>query len=69
MTNIQNQLEELQNQIKQNDPETRFRFQSELHNLMNAMEKQGEVIPLSVKRLHEELLAESIEAQFDNLPI
>ncbi len=69
MTNIQTQLERLQLQIGQNNPDTRFRFQCQLHNLMTTMEKQGENIPQKTKRLHGELLAESFEAQFDNMPV
>ena len=69
MTNIQTQLERLQLQIGQTDPNTRFRFQSQLHNLMTTMANQGESIPLKTKRLHEELLFESLESQFDNMPV
>ena len=69
MTNVQTQLEQLQLQIGQNDPNTRFRFQPQLHNLITTMEKQGENIPQKTKRLHGELLAESIEALFDNMPV
>ena len=69
MTNIQTQLERLQLQIEQNDPNTRFRFQSQLHNLMTTMEKKGESIPQKTKRLHAELLAELFEEQFNNMPI
>lgn len=69
MTNIQTQLERLQLQIGQNDPSTRFRFQSQLHSLMTTMEKQGKSIPQKTKRLHGELLAEWFEAQFDNIPV
>ena len=69
MTNNQSQLERLQTQIGQDDPNTRFRFRPQLHSLMTTMEKQGENIPQKTKRLHGELLAEWIEAQFDNMPV
>ena len=69
MANIRTQLEQLQNQIEQSEPGTRHRFRHQLHNLMEAMERQGENIPPQIRGLHDELLAESIEAQFDNLPV
>ena len=69
MTNIQTQLEQLQLQIGQDDPNTRFRFRSQLHSIMTTMEKQGKNIPQKTKRLHGELLAEWIEARFDNMPV
>ncbi|SLN13643.1 hypothetical protein PEL8287_00547 [Roseovarius litorisediminis] len=69
MTNTQTQLERLHRQIEQETPEKRFRFQPKLHHLITTMNKKGEKIPARTKRLHEKLLEEAIEAQFDNMPV
>ena len=69
MTSIQTELEQLQSRIRQDKPETRYRFQPELRHLIGTMKKTGQKIPQKTKRLHDELLAEAIEAQFDNMPV
>lgn len=69
MTNLTTELARLEHQIGQCEGATRHRYQPQLRRMMERLRSEGEVIPSRTKRLHEQLLCEAIEAQFDNMPV
>lgn len=62
-------LDELVKEIESAQAEARLEFEARLARLIEDMEANGEGVPAAAKGLHEELVNEKIEAQFDNLPI
>ncbi len=56
-------------QIRQASSETRLKLQPELGQVLQELEQAGTAVPARLRNLHELLLEEAIEAQFDNLPI
>lgn len=69
MTNISTELDRLQHQIGQADTETRHKLEPQLRRMMERMRAEGHTIPARTKCLHEILLCEAIEAQFENVPV
>ena len=61
--------DQLAQEIKLASPETRLKMQPELGKVLQELEQAGTVVPARLRNLHEQLLEEAIEAQFDNLPI
>jgi|OM-RGC.v1.035155777 hypothetical protein len=62
-------LDALVKEIETAQAEERLDFEARLARLIEDMEANGEVVPATAKCLHEELVNEKIEAQFDNLPV
>lgn len=69
MTNMSTELDRLQHQIGQATAETRHKMEPQLRRLIERMRADGVVVPKRAKCLHEALLCEAIEAQFDNMPV
>lgn len=61
--------DQLAREIKLASAETRLRMQPELGRVLQELEQAGTAVPARLRNLHEQLLEEAIEAQFDNLPI
>lgn len=55
--------------IKEASPDQRLAMQPEFGRVLQELEQAGTTIPARLRNLHEQLLEEAIEAQFDNLPI
>lgn len=66
---LQSHADQLAKEIRHASPETRLRLQPELGRLLQELEQAGTTVPARLRNLHEQLLEEAIEAQFDNLPI
>jgi hypothetical protein len=62
-------LELLVKEIEAADAVNRPSYEPRLSRMIDEMEAQGERVPARVKCLHEELVNEKIEAQFDNMPV
>jgi len=62
-------LDALVTEIESAQAEARLEFEARLARLIEDMEANGEVVSAAAKGLHEDLVNEKIEAQFDNLPI
>lgn len=62
-------LEALIREIEAADSKKRLSFLPKLSRLIDDMEDRGEAVPTMAKCVHEELINEKIEAQFDNMPI
>ena len=69
MADLNDQLAKLKEEILNGDPETRHRFEPQMAELIEDMENQGGSVPCDIRCLHEELVNEAIEAQFDNMPV
>ncbi|MEM6308708.1 MAG: hypothetical protein AAF754_01565 [Pseudomonadota bacterium] len=61
--------DELAAQIKDASTEERLRLQPQFGRVLQEMEQAGTLVPARLRNLHEQLLEETIEARFDNLPI
>ncbi len=62
-------LDALIKEIEAADAEKRLSFEPRLSRLIEDMEDQGESVPSVAKCVHEELVNEKIESQFDNMPV
>ncbi len=60
---------ELKTEILDADPDKRLGYEPELAGLINAMKAKDIPVPAEVRDLHEELVNENIEAQFNNMPV
>lgn len=69
MSNLTTELARLEHQIVQADAATRHHYQPQLRRMMERLRAESELIPARTKQLHEELLCQAIEAQFDNMPV
>ena len=69
MAEFQQQLADLKEEILSDDTGARHSYAPKLATLMDQMEAQGQQIPADIRCLHEELVNEAIEAQFDNMPV
>jgi hypothetical protein len=61
--------DELARSIRNAPAQDRLRLQPDLGRLLQEMEQAGTNVPARLRNLHEQLLEEAIEAQFDNLPV
>lgn len=68
-TNLLQDIKNVHRQINDLDPSERYRMQPRLAGLLGQLREVGQPIPSELRRLNDELLAEAIEAQFDNLPV
>lgn len=69
MSQIIKALTDLVEEIEAADAKDRPVFEPRLSRMIDDVEACGETVPTSVKCLHEELVNEKIEAQFDNMPV
>lgn len=63
------QADHLAHEIRRASSSTRLRMQPEFGRVLQELEQAGTAVPARLRNLHEQLLEEAIEAQFDNLPI
>ncbi|MDM8168204.1 hypothetical protein [Roseovarius sp.] len=69
MTKLTEDMNRLHDRILETDEEHRHQFRPKLTELIERMEEAGENVPAGIRDLHEELTADAIEAQFDNMPV
>ncbi len=69
MTDLKTEIDTLQSLIGQADPNTRYRHEPDLRHMIERLRANDVAVPDPVKRLHQILLSEAIEAEFDNMPI
>lgn len=69
MSQIIKALADLVEEIEAADAKDRPAFEPRLSRMIDDVEACGEAVPANVKCLHEELVNEKIEAQFDNMPV
>ncbi|MDK3017581.1 hypothetical protein [Pseudodonghicola flavimaris] len=50
-------------------PETRLRLQPEFSTVIARLKEEGHPVPSRLRRMEEALMAEAVEARFDNMPI
>jgi polyhydroxyalkanoate synthesis regulator phasin len=62
-------LDALVEEIESAHADARLEFEARLARLIEDMEANGDVVPAAAKDLHDDLVNEKIEAQFDNLPV
>jgi len=61
--------DQLAKDIRNAPPEVRLQMQPDFGKVLQELEQAGTEVPARLRNLHEQLLEEAIEAQFDNLPI
>ena len=69
MIDLTAEIDTLQSLIGQADPETRYQHEPDLRHMIERMHANDVAVPAPVKRLHQILLSEAIEAEFDNMPV
>ncbi|KRS15706.1 hypothetical protein [Roseovarius indicus] len=69
MTPLTEDLNRLHDRILETEPESRQKFLPKLNELIGRMHEAGQEVPAGIRDLHEDLTADAIEAQFDNLPV
>ncbi|VVT24619.1 conserved hypothetical protein [Roseovarius sp. EC-HK134] len=69
MTNTRTELDRLEHQIGQANPNIRHKLEPQLRRMIARLHDEGIAVPDQTKSLHEMLLCEAIEAQFDNMPV
>ncbi|MEI4233360.1 hypothetical protein [Roseovarius sp. D22-M7] len=69
MMDLHTEIDHLQSLIDQADPDTRYKHEPDLRHAIERMRAEDVAVPAPVKRLHQILLSEAIEAEFDNMPV
>jgi len=69
MTSSKTKLDEILMRIESAPETDRHSYYAALSAEIEALTDAGETVPLAVRDLAEELLAEGIEARFDNMPV
>lgn len=69
MTDLTTRLLTLKDEIRDANPGTRHAFAPQLAQLIEMMESKRLSVPADIHDLHDDLVNESIEAQFDNMPV
>ncbi len=69
MENPNTLLDQLVNKIHTENPSSRFRHQPQLSRLIREVEARHKTVLHGPRLLNEELKIETIEAQFDNMPV
>ena len=69
MTNTRTELDRLEHQIGQANHDIRHKLEPQLRRMIASLHDEGIAVPDQTKILHEMLLCEAIEAQFDNMPV
>jgi hypothetical protein len=60
---------ELKREILEADPDKRLGYEAPLGKLIASMQDKDIPVPAEIRDLHEELVNETIESQFDNMPV
>lgn len=63
------QIGDLKRRIARANPEERQLLRPQVDQMMQTMRRKGTVVPRQLQALHNTLLEEAIEDQFDNLPV
>ena len=63
------ELDRLQTLIHATPTATRYRLEPQLRKVIASLRSEGHAVPARIKALHTALLAEAIEAEFDNMPV
>lgn len=63
------QIGDLKRRIARANPEERQLLRPHVDQMMQTMRRKGTVVPRQLQALHNTLLEEAIEDQFDNLPV
>lgn len=69
MINVTAELDQIQTLVGQDGSETRYRHEARLRRVIAHLRAEGQAVPPRVKQLHQTLLSEAIEAEFDNMPV
>lgn len=69
MTNLEAELDRLQSLIGAAALDTRYKHEPQLRRVILGLRGEGRTVPARIKALHETLLSEAIEAEFDNMPV
>lgn len=69
MTYLDAELDRLQTLIGATAPDTRYRLEPQVRNVIASLRNEGHHVPARIKALHDILLSEAIEAEFDNMPV
>jgi hypothetical protein len=69
MADLLDRCLDLKKEILDADPDLRLGYEAQLGRMINAMEDQDIPVPPEIRDLHEELVNENIEAQFNNMPV
>lgn len=69
MTTLTDDMKRLHSRILDTDEGRRHLYRPKLTEMIERMEDAGERVPARIRELHEELTADAIEAQFDNMPV
>lgn len=63
------ELDRLQALIGATAPDRRYRHEPQLREVIARLRGEGRAVPDRIKELHQLLLSEAIEAEFDNMPV
>ena len=69
MLNVTAELDQIQTLVGQEGSDTRYRHEPRLRRAIDHLRAEGQKIPPRIKQLHQTLLSEAIEAEFDNMPV
>ena len=69
MSDLIDQSLKLKREILDADPDERLSYEAPLGKLIALMQEQDISVPAEIRDLHEELVNEMIESQFDNMPV
>jgi len=69
MSDLIDQSLKLKREILEADPDKRLGYEAPLGKLIASMQDQDIPVPAEIRDLHEELVNEMIESQFDNMPV
>lgn len=69
MSTLTEDLNRLHDRILDADPDSRQKFLPSLNEMIERLEAAGEAVPAGARDLQDELTADAIEAQFDNMPV
>ncbi|HKL06704.1 MAG TPA: hypothetical protein VJ929_12930 [Roseovarius sp.] len=69
MADLKQQLAQLKAEILNDESGMRHAHAPALAKLIDQLEEQGKPVPADIRSLHDELVNETIEAQFDNMPV
>lgn len=69
MIDLKAEIDTLQSLIGQANPDTRYQHEPELRHMIERLRDNDVAVPAPVKRLHQILLSEAMEVEFDNMPI
>ncbi|EDM69453.1 hypothetical protein RAZWK3B_12412 [Roseobacter sp. AzwK-3b] len=69
MSDLIDQSLKLKREILESDPDKRLGYEAPLGKLIASMQEQDIPVPAEIRDLHEELVNEMIESQFDNMPV